>query len=132
MKYWCGVAASFALISPGSLPADQLDPVVQGRTGDFRALELTLSEGTNGGAQTLFLSFRDGALANFWFVDQGVERINLVESSLALSSANSSSPLARRRLHASSRSCTWGDPMFTSTRRVKVTSKPNTLASISR
>mgnify|MGYP002623589946 CR=1 FL=1 len=64
---------------------DHFQPITTGvPTGDYKVISLTLSRGLVEKPQTLQLSFRDDRLVNFWFLRQGFERINLLESSLKL------------------------------------------------
>ena len=75
-----GLVLGFA----GVVWAGEHDPIHEVSKGEFTVAKLRLSEGTAQAPQTLFLSMRDGKLGNFWFVEQGYERINLIESSLQL------------------------------------------------
>ncbi len=52
--------------------------------GDYAIARLELPTGLSGGAHPLFLGFRDGKLANFWFVtpQDGDKRLHLEESTV--------------------------------------------------
>ena len=53
-------------------------------TGKHQVISLELSEGLRETPQALRLTFRGEGCVNFWFLNQGYERINLLSSTLKL------------------------------------------------
>jgi outer membrane protein assembly factor BamB len=78
------VAPAPATSTPPSPPL-QITPQTTVPKGDYAVARLELPAGLNGQAHPLFLGFRDGKLANFWFVtgQDGDKRLHLEESTVA-------------------------------------------------
>lgn len=80
-----GVCADVASAPPSTTAQLQTTPQTTVPQGDYAIARLDLPTGINGQAHPLLLAFRDGKLANFWFVapQDGDKRLHLEESTVA-------------------------------------------------